>query len=407
MNLVESFRIALRALSSNKVRSALTMLGVIIGVAAVILLVAIGSGVQQEITGQIEGLGSNLLFVFPGNFIGGRRRWRRGPRCRDSQALHHGRRRSGTTASRRARAIVVPVVQGPAILKAGNRSLRTTIAAANESGDEVFNADYVAGRHYNRSEYATAARVVMLGATPANEIFPGQNPVGRELFVNGERFMVIGQLAEQGGTLSGDQDNQVYMPTTTAQRLLGSKELSSIIIKAADADGIDLVKAKTQQTLRPGFGDEFTVFTQEQTLGLLSTLLGTLTVMLAGIAGISLLVGGIGIMNIMLVSVSERTREIGIRKAVGARTYDILSQFVIEADRALGARWLDRHRHRLAWLGGAHALRADRGHVVGGCARVLLQRRGRHLLRRVPGVEGFATRSDRGAALRVGGSRLG
>jgi len=331
VNLVESFRIALRALGSNKVRSALTMLGVIIGVAAVILLVAIGSGVQQEITGQIEGLGSNLLFVFPGNFSGGgggsgaggpgaeiRKRFT----LDDAELLQ---RRLGDGA------IVVPVVQGPATLKAGNRTLRTTIAAANQEGDEVFNADYVAGRHYSRSEYATGARVLMLGATPASELFPGQNPVGREVAVNGERFTVIGQLAKQGGTLSGDSDNQIYMPTSTAQRLLNSRDLSSIIVKANDPDRIELVKAQTQQVFRPDFGDEFTVFTQEQTLGILSSLLGTLTVMLAGIAGISLLVGGIGIMNIMLVSVSERTREIGIRKAVGARTHDILSQFVIEA----------------------------------------------------------------------------
>jgi putative ABC transport system permease protein len=330
MNLLESTRIAIKALNANKVRSALTMLGVIIGVAAVILLVAIGSGVQQEITGQIEGLGSNLLFVFPGNFSGGGPGGGGGPGAEirkrftmdDAQMVQ---RRLG------AEAIVVPVVQGPATLKAGNRSLRTTLAGANESGDEVFNADYVAGRHYNRQEYSAAARVVMLGATPSKELFPGQNPVGRELTINGQRFTVIGQLAERGGTLSGDQDNQIYIPTTTAQRLLNSKDLSSIIIKANDAERIDLVKAQTQQVLRPGFGDEFTVFTQEQTLGILSTLLGTLTVMLAGIAGISLLVGGIGIMNIMLVSVSERTREIGIRKAVGARTHDILSQFVIEA----------------------------------------------------------------------------
>jgi putative ABC transport system permease protein len=331
VNLVESFRIALRALGSNKVRSALTMLGVIIGVAAVILLVAIGSGVQGEITGQIEGLGSNLLFVFPGNFSQGG-----GGGAAGGPGAEIRKRFSAEDASLLQRrlgdaAIVVPVVQGPAILKAGNRTLRTTIAAANQEGDEVFNADYVSGRHYNRSEYATAARVLMLGATPARELFPGQNPVGREISVNGERFTVIGQLAEQGGTLSGDQDNQIYMPTTTAQRLLNSKDLSSIIIKSKDPERIDLVKAQTQQLFRPTFGDEFTVFTQEQTLGILSSLLGTLTVMLAGIAGISLLVGGIGIMNIMLVSVSERTREIGIRKAVGARTHDILSQFVIEA----------------------------------------------------------------------------
>ncbi len=332
MNLPESFRIALRALNANKVRSALTMLGVIIGVSAVILLVAIGSGVQQEITGTIEGLGSNLLFVFPGNFTagGGGGGGGGGPSANitkkftlaDAEVLQ---RRLGSEA------IVVPVVQGAAVLKAGNRTARSTIAAANEQGDAVFNADYLAGRHYNKSEYATAARVLMLGATPATELFPGQNPVGRELTVNGERFLVIGQLAAQGGTLSGDQDNQIYMPTTTAQRLLGTRDLSSIILKAADANNVEQVKARVQQTLRPAFGDEFTVFTQEQTLGILSSLLGTLTVMLAGIAGISLLVGGIGIMNIMLVSVSERTREIGIRKAVGARTYDIMSQFVIEA----------------------------------------------------------------------------
>jgi len=330
VNLAESFLIALRALGSNKVRSALTMLGVIIGVAAVILLVAIGSGVQREITGTIEGLGSNLLFVFPGNFTQGGGGSAGGPGAEvrkrfsldDAELLQ---RRLG------AEAIVVPVVQGPATLKVGNRTQRATIAAANEQGDQVFNADYVFGRHYNRSEYATAARVVMLGATPARELFPGQNPVGRIVYINGERFTVIGQLTEQGGTLSGDQDNQIYIPTTTAQRLLGSRDLSSIIIKSVKADNVDLVKAQAQQVLRPGYGDEFTVFTQEQTLGILSTLLGTLTVMLAGIAGISLLVGGIGIMNIMLVSVSERTREIGIRKAVGARTHDILSQFVIEA----------------------------------------------------------------------------
>lgn len=195
MNLAESLRIALRALNANKVRSALTMLGVIIGVAAVILLVAIGSGVQQEITGQIEGLGSNLLFVFPGNFDQGGGGGAGGPGAEIRKRFSMD---DATLLQRRLGdgAIVVPVVQGPAVLKAGNRTLRTTIAAANQEGDQVFNATYVQGRHYTRSEYATGARVMMLGATPARELFPGQNPVGRELTVNGERFTVIGQLAE-------------------------------------------------------------------------------------------------------------------------------------------------------------------------------------------------------------------
>jgi putative ABC transport system permease protein len=328
MKLLESLKIAVKALLTNKVRAALTMLGVIIGVASVILLVAIGSGVQQEITGEIEGLGSNLLFVFPADMSGNSGGSMGGMSITKFFTLDDAdllQRRLGSEA------FVIPLVQGSAKLKVGNRTTGVTIAAGNEKGGDVFNAKYQGGRSYTRSEVLAGARVLMLGATPAEKLFPRQNPVGREVYVNGERFTVIGYLEPQGGTLSGDQDNQIYMPVTSAQRLLATKDLSALIVKAVDAKRIDLVKAHVEQALRPRFGDDLTVFTQEQTLGMLSSLLGTLTVMLAGIAGISLLVGGIGIMNIMLVSVSERTREIGIRKAVGARTYDIMSQFVIEA----------------------------------------------------------------------------
>ncbi|MDP2182538.1 MAG: ABC transporter permease [Actinomycetota bacterium] len=329
MNLVESFRIALRALNANKVRSALTMLGVIIGVAAVILLVAIGTGVQKEVTGTIEGLGSNLVFAFPGNYEQGGQ-GSGGPGGSVTKQFNLGdadliQRRLGPQE------IVVPVVQGPGTLKVGNRELRTTIAAGNEHGGEVFTSDYVSGRDYRRSEVLAASRVAVIGETVRKELFPNKDPIGQAMDVNGQRFTVIGLLAEQGGTITGDQDNQIYMPVTTAQRLLGTRDITMIIIKAADAEEIDIIQARIKRVLRPKFGEEFSVFTQEQTLGILSSLLGTLTVMLAGIAGISLLVGGIGIMNIMLVSVSERTREIGIRKAVGAKTYDIMSQFVIEA----------------------------------------------------------------------------
>lgn len=330
MNLAESFRIALRALNANKVRSALTMLGVIIGVAAVILLVSIGTGVQSEVTGSIEGLGSNLLFVFPYNMEGG------GPAggggggfgitrqftAKDSEMLG---RRLGDIA------IVVPVVQAPGQLRVGNRTLRTTIAASSDQGSQVFTAALAAGRHYTRSEWASGARVVAIGSTVKTQLFPTESPLGKGVTVNGQRFTVIGYYKPQGGGFGGDQDNQAYMPSTTAQRLLGTDDLSQIIVKAKDSKDVDIIKAQIERTMRPIFGEDLTVFTQEQTLGILSQLLGTLTAMLAGLAGISLLVGGIGIMNIMLVSVSERTREIGIRKAVGARTYDIMSQFVIEA----------------------------------------------------------------------------
>ena len=330
MNLFESFRIALRALNSNKVRSALTMLGVIIGVMAVILLVSIGTGVQNEVTGSIEGLGSNLLFVFPYNMQaqggggggGGGFAVSKAFTTADSDLLT---RRLGD------KAIVVPVVQAPTQLRVGNRTMRSTIAAGTDQGAEVFTATLDKGRHYTRSEWTSGARVVAIGSTVRDTLFPSEDPIGKELIVGGQRFTVIGYYKKQGGGFGGDQDNQIYMPSTTAQRLIGSDDLSEIIIKAKDQADIDLIKRQTEAALKPIFKEDFTVFTQEQTLGILSQLLGTLTAMLAGLASISLLVGGIGIMNIMLVSVSERTREIGIRKAVGARTYDILSQFVIEA----------------------------------------------------------------------------
>lgn len=328
MNLMESFRIALRALGANKVRSALTMLGVIIGVAAVILLVAIGTGVQDEVTGSIEGLGSNLIFAFPGNFEGGGGGQGPGGTIRKQFSLD-----DADLVDRRLEPeeIVVPVLQAPAVLKVGNREMRTTIAAGNEFAAEVFTADYVGGRGYRRSEVQAASRVVVLGASVRDQLFPFRDPIGENVDVNGQRFTVIGFVAAQGGSLTGDQDNQIYIPVTTAQRLLGTRDISIIVVKASDPDKVEGLQEQVERILSPKFGEEFSVFTQEQTLGILSGLLGTLTVMLAGIAGISLLVGGIGIMNIMLVSVSERTREIGIRKAVGAKTYDILSQFVIEA----------------------------------------------------------------------------
>jgi len=327
MNILESFRIAIRALAANKVRSVLTMLGVIIGVAAVILLVSIGTGVQSEITGQFEGLGSNLVFAFPGNFEeggggGGGVAIRKQFTLEDADMIQ--RRLVGAEA-------VIPIIQAPAVVKRGSTTWRTTIAAGNEKGSAVFQADLLGGRFYNRGEVVAATNVVMLGSSVKEKLFGDRDPVGQIITVNGQRFTVIAHFAAQGGALSGDQDNQIYIPVTTAQQLLGTDKISSIVVKAAESSNVDAVKAQMSRILTPKFADEFSVFTQEQTLGLLTTLLGTLTAMLAGLASISLLVGGIGIMNIMLVSVSERTREIGIRKAVGARTYDILSQFVIEA----------------------------------------------------------------------------
>jgi len=325
VNFVESFRIALRALNANKVRSALTMLGVIIGVAAVILLVSIGTGVQSQITGQISGLGSNLLFAFPGSFEGGGG----GPgggiiKQFTTDDADYVQSRIGSQG------VVIPSLQSAAQLRAGNRTKATTLGGTDQNGDAAAGS-LDTGRWFVRGEVVGTARVAVIGSDVRDEFFPGQDPTGREIDVSGQPFKVIGLLEAKGGSLGGSQDNVVYVPYTTAQQILGTRDISAMLIEVNETDNIQAVKAQVERALTPRFGDQFTVFTQEQTLGILSTLLGTLTAMLAGLASISLLVGGIGIMNIMLVSVSERTREIGIRKAVGARTYDILSQFVIEA----------------------------------------------------------------------------
>jgi putative ABC transport system permease protein len=330
MNLVESFRIALRALAANKARSFLTMLGVIIGVAAVILLVSIGSGVQSSITSQIEGLGSNLLFVFPGQLEGGGG----GPGGGGSGGLTRKftlqdanilkQRLQGVSA-------VVPVAAGSATSRFQNKTWKSQIVATDEHLMDVTAVKIAAGRMFRKSEVDSGARVALLGSTVVSNLFPNGGGLGQTITINGQRFIVIATLQKQGGGFGGNQDNVIYMPITSAMRLTGSSDIAEILIKVTNASDVPVVRTEITRILKPRFGDQFTIFSQEQTLSLLGNLLGTLTVMLAGIAGISLVVGGIGIMNIMLVSVSERTREIGIRKAVGARTYDILSQFVIEA----------------------------------------------------------------------------
>jgi putative ABC transport system permease protein len=180
--------------------------------------------------------------------------------------------------------------------------------------------------------------VAAIGSKVAEELFPGvPNPVGRSFSVNGQRFTVIGVMKKQGGSATGDKDSMVYLPLTTALRVLGTNDLQMLTVKVGDAKDLDRTSMRIKHLLRPRFGPDLSAYSQKETVGVMDNMLGTLTVMLAGIAGISLLVGGIGIMNIMLVSVSERTREIGIRKAIGARTLDVLAQFVLEAIMLSGA----------------------------------------------------------------------
>jgi putative ABC transport system permease protein len=328
MNLAESFRVALRALRANKFRAALTMLGVIIGVASVILMTAIGNGVKNDIASQIEGMGSNLIYVFPAEQGGGMTTSPKQFKMADRDYL----------AQRLPEATVVGMTEVPVTVKAGNHTMRPMALATDDGAHTVFKADVETGRSFRPAEITNSARVAAIGPKVAEELFPGvPNPVGRAFSVNGQRFTVIGVMKKQGGSVTGDKDSMVHMPLTTALRVLGTTDLQMLTVKVKDAKDLDRTSMRIKHLLRPRFGPDLSAYSQKETVGVMDDMLGTLTLMLAGIAGISLLVGGIGIMNIMLVSVSERTREIGIRKAIGARTLDVLAQFVLEAIMLSGA----------------------------------------------------------------------
>jgi putative ABC transport system permease protein len=327
MNLVESFRVALRALRANKFRAALTMLGVIIGVASVILLTAIGNGVKNDFVDQIEGMGSNLLYVFPAEGVG--------PTVGPKQFKMADR---DYLAQRLPEATVVGMTEVPVTVKAGNHTMRPLATASDDGEHTVYKTEIELGRNFRQAEVTNAARVAAIGPKVAEELFPGvSNPVGKSFSMNGQRLTVIGVMKKRGASITGDKDSVVHLPLSTAMRILGTNDIQMLTAKVEDPKDLDRVSMRIKHLLRPRFGPDLSVYSQKETVGVMDKMLGTLTVMLTGIAAISLLVGGIGIMNIMLVSVSERTREIGIRKAVGARTLDVLAQFVMEAIMLSGA----------------------------------------------------------------------
>jgi putative ABC transport system permease protein len=327
VNLTQSFRISLKALSANKARALLTMLGVIIGVMSVILLVSIGTGVSDDITGQLEGLGTNVIYVMPGSAedIGsGMFLPTRQFSTSDVDAVANRVGRLGA---------VTPMVETMMRFSAGNNEMMGAVSGMSAAVVEVFDVGLDRGRSYSASEVMAGARVAIIGAEVDRQLFANHDALGQEIIVDGQRFTVIGVTEEQGGgaMMGGGLDSSVMMPFTSAQRLTGSSDIGMMAVKAHDVDDMDEVQLLIRQALLPSFGNEFAVFTQDEVTDMMGAMIGVLTFMLGGIASISLLVGGIGIMNIMLVSVSERTREIGIRKAIGARTYDIMSQFVIES----------------------------------------------------------------------------
>ncbi|TCB99128.1 FtsX-like permease family protein [Micromonospora zingiberis] len=323
MRLAEAWRVAADALRANRMRSLLTMLGVIIGVASVVLLVAIGTGTKQTVEQQVEGLGSNLLLVVPGRLDVGSAPAVSPLTLQDVEAV-------GRVVGDPAR-VAVTVASG-ATVRAGNRQDFTTVQGVLETTPTVFARELARGRYLTRSDVDTGRRVAVLGDSVARVLFPDREAVGQQINVAGVRFRVIGVFTPLGQSLGVDRDDEVHIPVTAAQRLYGTQRVDAIAVKAPDRDRIDDLGQRIVAELNGRHpGTEFSAVTQEQILGVLGDILGILTGVLAAIAGISLLVGGVGVSNIMLVSVRERTREIGLRKAVGARPRDIGVQFLLEA----------------------------------------------------------------------------
>ena len=334
MNIIESLRTAVTGLTTNKLRAILTMLGIIIGVGSVVTLMSVGEGVEASITGEIQGLGANLLFVTA-------------DRPEDSTAPAYV-----TTADAEALAdpfnvpsvtIVAPAMQGQLRVAHGDLDENLTVSGTTSQYAVLRNMEVVLGGFLTRADLDDEAKVAVLGWGAYRDLFEeGEFPVGQTITIDNVRFEVVGVMEEQGG-FTGDDDT-VYVPLTTAQArffpqrtLSGERPVAAIYASVVDETQVDAAISQIERTLRerhdigPNDADDFQVMSQQAILDIVSQITGILTIFLGAIAGISLLVGGIGIMNIMLVSVTERTREVGIRKAVGATKRDVLLQFLLEA----------------------------------------------------------------------------
>jgi len=325
---------ALRALQRNKLRSSLTALGIIIGVFAVVAMVALGNGARAQIESQVAGLGQNMLMVFAGSSRAGGVRGGLGSAAaitlEDAEAL---RREIPDVAASS------PEVTATAQAIANGRNWSTTIAG--ESPEYLVIRDWAiaSGSMFTDREVHSAAKVAVLGDKTAHELFGVLDPVGQTVRINNMPFVIIGGLANKGAGVGGqNQDDRVVIPFTTAmKRITGDKYLRSVYLEIDEAKRITIAQDQITRLLRQrhrllaGTNDDFNIFNQQEIADTVNTVTSTLTLLLGAIAGLSLVVGGIGIMNIMLVSVTERTREIGIRIAVGAQPGDIRVQFLIEA----------------------------------------------------------------------------
>jgi putative ABC transport system permease protein len=323
---------AIFAISANKVRSGLTILGIVIGIASVIAMISIGQGATGQIQASIEGLGSNLLTVMPGAMRTGVMMAARGTaqilKEDDVEVL---RPISGVVS-------VVPVNQRTFQIVAPNgNNTRTNVIGASAEIFQVREISLESGSFFNEEQVRNISRVAVLGKNVAEDLFTDENPIGKMIRIGGANFKVIGVAAPKGGAMGAFFDDMVYLPITTMQKILAKSEyLSSILIKVERKDLLSPVQeeaifALAQKHRVDPQNPDFSIISQEDILGALNQITNTMTIFLASIAAISLIVGGIGIMNMMLTSVTERTREIGLRKAIGAKKREILTQFLTES----------------------------------------------------------------------------
>ncbi|MFA5322954.1 MAG: ABC transporter permease [Smithella sp.] len=337
ISILSTLRIALRALWVNKMRSSLTMLGIIIGVSAVIIMLAVGTGISQKISGQISSIGSNLIIVVPGSSTQGGIRMGGG-----SQSTLTKDDADAIMKECSAVSAVAPEHHGAAQVIYGNQNWATSIQGTTPGFLQVKDLGLIAGRNMTDQDIRNATKVCLLGQTVVDNLFGSIDPIGQIIRIKKIPFTVIGVLESKGQSLGGqDQDDTILIPLTTAQKKIFGTTIPgmvrTIMVKARSEEDLPIAERQVNDLLRqrhrigPTKEDDFTVRNLTQILEMAEQTTNALTLLLGAIASVSLLVGGIGIMNIMLVSVTERTREIGIRMAVGAKTWDIRIQFIIEA----------------------------------------------------------------------------
>jgi putative ABC transport system permease protein len=333
MDVFEGVRVALDGIWAHKLRSFLTMLGIIVGVAAVIAMLSLGEGARRQIQSNITSLGTNLLYVRPGSASRGHVRYGLGTvqslTADDAAAI---------IAECPSVAAATPESRGNAQVKYRNQNWSTYIMATTPDFAYVNTIPIESGGVFDEGAVRSRARVAIIGRTVVENLFGDEDPLGKILRINRVAFTVIGTIAERGGTHWYDIDDVMYIPLTTGQiRVFGRDNLSGITVKVGDSDLMEQATIEIEDVLRrrhklgPGQENDFVIRNQADIMAVFSETSRTMTFLLAGIAAVSLLVGGIGIMNIMLVSVAERTREIGTRIAVGARKKDILGQFLLES----------------------------------------------------------------------------